>query len=296
MKTLFSPRLFGKSLCLAATILALPGFAAEPPKGFTALFNGKDLSGWRGGETFDHRKLLAAPEDQRNAQIAKWTQTMREHWRAENGELVNDGHGAYATTEKDYGDFEFLIDYKTVPKADSGIYLRGVPQVQIWDHTNEREFRNGSNKGSGGLWNNSAGAPGKDPLVLADKPFGEWNKFRIIMVGSRVSIWLAPLTRRASLTPSTVASTAKPSPPCRASPSLPRPAASVCWQRPVSRNSSASATLDLPAPFGPNTKVTSASSNSVAVCDRKFASLSRSIRIAALTPVDSRRPSPGSSP
>ena len=37
---------------------------------------------------------------------------------------------------------------------------------------------------------NSAGAPGKDPLVKVDKPFGEWNRFKIIMVGSRVWVWL----------------------------------------------------------------------------------------------------------
>ncbi|HTK78187.1 MAG TPA: DUF1080 domain-containing protein, partial [Gemmataceae bacterium] len=74
-------------------------------------------------------------------------------------------------------------------KADSGIYLRATPQVQIWDHTDERQWRNGSDKGSGGLWNNSRGAPGKDPLVLADKPFGEWNKFRIIQVGERTTVY-----------------------------------------------------------------------------------------------------------
>ncbi|HJT77134.1 MAG TPA: DUF1080 domain-containing protein, partial [Gemmataceae bacterium] len=48
----------------------------------------------------------------------------------------------------------------------------------------------GADKGSGGLWNNSKGAPGKDPLVLADKPFGEWNSFRILMVGERVTVYL----------------------------------------------------------------------------------------------------------
>ena len=77
-----------------------------------------------------------------------------------------------------------------MPLADSGIYLRGVPQVQIWDYTEKAKFSIGSDKGSGGLWNNSPGAPGKDPLVLADKPFGQWNRFRIVMVGSRVSVWL----------------------------------------------------------------------------------------------------------
>jgi len=162
----------------------------KAPKGFVALFNGHDLTGWQGGETFDPRRLQAMPAAEREAQIAKWTASMREHWRAENGELVNDGHGAYATTVKDYGDFELRIEYKTVARADSGIYLRGCPQVQIWDYTDKAKFPIGSDKGSGGLWNNSPGAPGKDPLVLADKPFGEWNKVRVVMVGARVSVWL----------------------------------------------------------------------------------------------------------
>jgi len=162
----------------------------QPPAGFTVLFNGTDLNGWRGGDTFDHRKELEMPADKRAEQDAKWTEDMRKHWSVQNGEFVNDGNGKYATTTKDYGDFELFVEYKTVPKADSGIYLRGVPQVQIWDSTEKEKFNIGADKGSGGLWNNSAGAPGKDPLVLADKPFGEWNKFRILMVGSRVTVWL----------------------------------------------------------------------------------------------------------
>ncbi len=197
MKRLFTASLL--SLCL-------PFFAqAEKPASassveWISLFNGADLTGWRGGSTFDHRKLLEMPEAERKAQIEKWTATMTQvsdktgkpHWYVENGELVNDGFGDYATTEKDYGNFELKLEYKTVPKADSGIYLRGVPQVQIWDF-NENDAKAvelGKPKGSGGLWNNTAGAPGRDPLVKADKPLGEWNAFRIIMVGSRVSVWL----------------------------------------------------------------------------------------------------------
>lgn len=193
-----SPRKSALCARLAATLVVLiyckvPGrglAANEPPPGFVALFDGKDLSGWRGGDTFDHRKWLAMSEAERTAKNAEWTADMRKHWRAEKGELINDGNGKYATSEKDYGDFELFVEYKTVPLADSGIYLRGCPQVQIWDHTNPKEFKNGADKGSGGLWNNSAGAPGKDPLVLADKPFGEWNKFHILMFGSRVTVWL----------------------------------------------------------------------------------------------------------
>ncbi|HEV3143635.1 MAG TPA: DUF1080 domain-containing protein [Gemmataceae bacterium] len=163
----------------------------QPPKGFTAIFNGKDLSGWHGMPHFDPYKLAAMPEAERKAQIEKWAEDAKKHWTVDNGELVNDGNGAYLTTDKDYEDIEFLVEYKTVPKADSGIYLRCTPQVQIWDYTKEGgKWNLGADKGSGGLWNNEPKSPGRDPLVLADKPFGEWNKFRIIMVGERVTVWL----------------------------------------------------------------------------------------------------------
>jgi Domain of Unknown Function (DUF1080) len=181
------------SLLLALLILAGPAGAADPqpPPGFTALFNGKDLAGWHGMPHFDPYKLAAMPDEQRQAQIQKWTEDAKKHWTVENGELVNDGHGAYLATDRAYGDIELLIEYKTVPKADSGIYLRATPQVQIWDYTKEGgKWNLGADKGSGGLWNNSPGAPGKDPLVLADKPFGEWNAFRILQVGERTTVYL----------------------------------------------------------------------------------------------------------
>jgi len=164
--------------------------AGAPPEGFTALFNEKNLSGWWGLTTEDPVKWKAFSADKLAEKKAASLKDIAQHWSVDGEELVNDGHGLYLSTQKNYGDFEFLVDYKTVPKADSGIYLRGIPQVQIWDSTEEAKFNIGANKGSGGLWNNSKGAPGKDPLVLADKPFGQWNSFRIIMVGERVSVWL----------------------------------------------------------------------------------------------------------
>jgi hypothetical protein len=176
---------------LLIPLIAVSAFAVvTPPPGFTALFNGHDLAGWRGGDTLDPREYAAMSDEARAKQDADWTADMLKHWRAEGDELINDGQGKYATTTKDYGDIELLVDYKTVPRGDSGIYLRGCPQVQIWDYTDRAKFKSGSNKGSGGLWNNAAGAPGKDPLVKADKPFGEWNHFRVVMVGARVSVWL----------------------------------------------------------------------------------------------------------
>lgn len=187
MKTILSA-----ALGFAAVLFAVSACpAVEPPKGFTALFNGKDLSGWHGMPHYDPYKLAAMPEADRKAQIDNWTEDAKMHWSVDKDELVNDGKGAYLATDTEYGDIELLLEYKTVALADSGIYLRATPQVQIWDFTEAGgKWKLGADKGSGGLWNNSAGAPGKDPLVLADKPFGQWNSFRIIQVGERVTVWL----------------------------------------------------------------------------------------------------------
>ncbi len=163
----------------------------QPPDGFSAIFNGKDLTGWYGLSNYDRAKLAKMSDDQRAKLVADGREEARANWTVEDGELVNDGHGQFLTTEKLYGDIELFVDYKTVAKADSGIYLRGMPQIQIWDYTKDGgKWNLGADKGSGGLWNNSPGAAGKDPAVLADKPFGEWNRFRILQVGARTSVWL----------------------------------------------------------------------------------------------------------
>jgi len=176
---------------LLSAAVAVRAASPDPPKGFTVLFNGNDLSGWHGMPHYDPYQLAALPEAERKGLIDRWTQDAKQHWKVDSGELVNDGNGAYLATDQQFGDIELLIEYKTVAKADSGIYLRATPQVQIWDYTKEGgKWDIGADKGSGGLWNNSPGAPGKDPLVLADKPFGEWNKFRILQVGERVTVWL----------------------------------------------------------------------------------------------------------
>src|SRR5512133_2135103 len=108
---------------------------AYPPAGFQPLWNGKDLSGWWGASTENPRVYMALPAEELEKKKNASLEDIQKHWSAQNGELVNDGHGLYLTTDRFYGNFELLIDYKTVPKADSGIYIRGCPQVQIWDYT-----------------------------------------------------------------------------------------------------------------------------------------------------------------
>ena len=178
---------------LALTTFLLASLSAAeptPPPGFRALFNGQDLAGLYGWNPHDGTKLEG---EKKAANLQKQRAEFAQHWRVENGELVNAGTGPYATTDAEFGDIELLIEYKTVPKADSGIYLRGTPQVQIWDVNqvfNEKAPTRRPHLGSGGLFNNTAGTPGRDPLVLADKPFGEWNAFRIRQAGARTWVWL----------------------------------------------------------------------------------------------------------
>ena len=176
-------RLLTTLLAVAASAL----FADSPPAGFTSLFNGKDLAGWHGYNPHAVTKLSG---EKKEAALKKMRDEFPQHWTVKDGEIVNPGTGAYATTDKEYGDIELVLEYNMAPKGDSGVYLRACPQVQIWDPTDEKAFKHGAQLGSGALWNNSPGKPGKDPLVLADKPAGEWNTMRILMVGSRVSIWL----------------------------------------------------------------------------------------------------------
>ena len=175
-----------------------------PPSGFTALFNGMDLTGWKGlahRNANERRKLTGDA-----LKVAQETadKTMHEHWSVSEGILTYDGKGQSLCTSRDYGDFELYVDWKIPAGADSGIYLRGTPQVQIWDPWDTRTkdgadaltsteqwvktYRNGRNLGSGSLWNNKRWR--NFPLTIADKPAGEWNTFFIRMVGEKVSIWL----------------------------------------------------------------------------------------------------------
>lgn len=161
-----------------------------PPPGFTPLFKGENLDGWWGLDTSNPRQWMALSPEELAAKQKASQDNIHRHWTVEDGILINDGQGLYLTTLDNYGDFELWLDYKLAPGTDSGVYVRGIPQVQIWDHTEEGFFHHGADKGSGGLWNNRKNPRGRDPLVVADRPIGEWNRMRIIMVGERVTVYL----------------------------------------------------------------------------------------------------------
>ncbi len=180
-------------LVLATFVLSACAASPASPdlanQGYRKLFDGVGLSGWHGQRHFDPYKLAAMSAEERGKLRAEDDATMAAHWRVENGELVNDGNGAYLTTDAVFGDADYVIEYRTVAKADSGIYLRGCPQVQIWDYTEAGgKWNLGADKGSGGLWNNDKHE--RFPPQLADKPFGEWNRLEIRQLGERVWVKL----------------------------------------------------------------------------------------------------------
>ncbi len=162
-----------------------------PPEGFVALFDGHDLTGWKG--LVKNPRLRPTLSSEELAEFQKTAdEKMRKHWKVIDGVLMFDGapfnQSDNICTEKQYGNFEMLVDWKIEKGGDSGVYLRGSPQVQIWEPDDPSQAKHGAAKGSGALWNNQIHE--RFPLVRADNPIGEWNSFRIRMVGDRVTVWL----------------------------------------------------------------------------------------------------------
>lgn len=148
-----TPRIL--ALLVGVALYAAPAGDLEaadnvPPQGFVAIFNGKDLSGW------------------------KEAKGKESHWKVEDGVLVYDGKGGNLTTEKEFSNFILHVDWKIQKKGDSGVFPRGVAQVQIWDNP----------EGSGGIW------PKNKPTKKADKPIGEWNRFEITVEKDLISVRL----------------------------------------------------------------------------------------------------------
>jgi hypothetical protein len=153
-------------------------------EGFVSMFNGENLDGWQGFVTNPIKKKELSKRvlglKQKEAD-----KKMHECWQAKDEMILFNGKGHNLCSIKEYGDFEMYVDWRITKGGDSGIYLRGAPQVQIWDIALTKV---GAQVGSGGLYNNQKNM--SKPLMVADNPVGEWNTFHITMVGDKVTVTL----------------------------------------------------------------------------------------------------------
>ncbi len=110
----------GVGLVLAESGRAGEGFKAEP--GYTSLFNGKDLTGWRQGKGMK-------PLDGQ-------TETANKKWQVIDGAIViHGGGGGDLHTVREFNrDFHLKLEFRAAPRADSGLYLRGPYQLQVRDY------------------------------------------------------------------------------------------------------------------------------------------------------------------
>ncbi|NNM26144.1 MAG: DUF1080 domain-containing protein [Phycisphaerales bacterium] len=141
--------------------VCVPRVVASP--GFAPLFDGRTLEGWRGAAD-------ATPDAV---------------WRVERQALTADGGDAVLETTDAYGDVELILEWAIEPGSVGGVWLRGASRVGIGDPL---DADNPAPAGSGALTENVRGLA--LPRALADLPPGQWNTFRIRMIGERVTVWL----------------------------------------------------------------------------------------------------------
>ena len=147
-------------LVLAAFVAPAWAAAAPDAEGWISLFNGKDLEGWQNAR-------------QPGAET-KWT--------VEDGTMTNVEHGLDIAAKDSFKDFDLKIEFKTVPKGNSGIYLRGRIEIQVLDSFD--------NKGTPGKGDCGAIYDQYAPSENACKPAGEWNTVEATYVGDTVSVKL----------------------------------------------------------------------------------------------------------
>ena len=147
-------------LILAALVTS--SFAADDEKDFKQLFNGKDFTGWH----------LRNPNG-------------TSHWKVVDGVLLNDlgkgEHGVDLITDPKFWNFTVRYEYNVPENSNSGFYLRGRHEIQIFG-----DFKSGkpSLTGNGAIYNKIA------PSVFASKPDGEWQTSEVTMIGDKVTVTL----------------------------------------------------------------------------------------------------------
>ncbi len=164
-------------LCPTAAVVAgevsRTGSAESRDVGFEGLFDGRSLQGWH-----NHGR--------RGEPVRGWAVV--------DGALVRSGDGGDLVSDRDYADFELLIEWKIAPGGNSGIFYRAsenaqpiyrsAPEYQVLDDLRHPDAANGPDRLAGALYGLYA------PSRKAARPAGEWNRSRILVRGDAVEHWL----------------------------------------------------------------------------------------------------------
>lgn len=165
----------------AVFILCLDVTGVAASSGSTRIFNGIDLSGWRGGALYDQREFAALSHEQREALAAEWSVRFESgengsgQWSVSNGEMRHSGGAVLATSARDFGNFELTAEVLVSRGAASLVYLRGVPAFRV--HTANRPMNSAEEMPSGFGF-----TEGATPA--------QWHEVRVRLLGSRLTTWL----------------------------------------------------------------------------------------------------------
>ena len=152
-------KLFTLAFLTAATPLLIR--AADDEKGFTPLFNGKDLSGWHLRHANGTPSWTVLPGGILKNTVEKGT------------------HGTDLVTDKKFWNFTVRYEYMTPENSNSGFYLRGRHEIQILG-----DYKSGqaSVTGNGSIYNFKA------PDKFITKPSGEWQTAEATIIGNRITV------------------------------------------------------------------------------------------------------------
>jgi hypothetical protein len=148
-----------------------PPFLLEP--GWTMLLNGKDLAGWH-AQTSDSAWYTARGVEWRR--IFNPTQLTAK--AAPGDRLVNaKGRTSNLVTDRTFGDVELYLEFLLAKGSNSGVYMHGLYEVQIFDSFG---YTGPLTAGDcGGIYGYEGSSGGSPPLRNAARPPGEWQSFHI---------------------------------------------------------------------------------------------------------------------
>jgi hypothetical protein len=148
-------------------------------KGWTSLLNGKDLTGWHGQDPGKPNEWFISP----TVFFDRLLGPTRLSGRKGAGERILNGptgRTVNLVTDEKHGDVELYLEWMVSKGSNSGVYLQGLYEVQVFDSYGSTEPVKSSD--AGGIyhrWIDNKGVGGSAPRVNVSRPPGHWQSYQI---------------------------------------------------------------------------------------------------------------------